>query len=144
MKNNRIHEFNRIVKENDEIYRGLAKSYGLPDGAFWILYTLREEEQPLTQSDICNYFFMPKQTINSSLKKLEADGYIELLSDNHRSKQIHLTKSGLELANNTVDQVIKAECSTMSQLSEDEQETFMALFHKYTDLLKSNIQDLKK
>ena len=38
----RLNEYNDLFKENDEIYRAAAKRLGLPDCAFWILYTLRE------------------------------------------------------------------------------------------------------
>ena len=34
-------EFNRICKENNEIYHGVTRALGLTDCAFWILYTLR-------------------------------------------------------------------------------------------------------
>lgn len=40
----RLSEYNRIIKENDEIYHNVAKSFGMPDCAFWILYMLREEK----------------------------------------------------------------------------------------------------
>ena len=37
-------EFNNIVKENDDIYRCAARSLGLSDSVFWILYTFRMEK----------------------------------------------------------------------------------------------------
>ena len=40
----RFSEYNRILKENDELYRSAVKTMGLPDCAFWILYTLRESK----------------------------------------------------------------------------------------------------
>ena len=49
----RFSEYNRILKENDELYRSAVKTMGLPDCAFWILYTLRESSETLTQSDVC-------------------------------------------------------------------------------------------
>lgn len=42
---------------------------GLSDCTFWILYALRENNARLTQSEICNFFYQPKQTVNSALKK---------------------------------------------------------------------------
>ena len=75
----RLYEYNTIIKENDELYRGVARTLGLPDCAFWILYALRESAQVLTQSEICNAMYQPKQTLNSPIKKREADGYIALL-----------------------------------------------------------------
>ena len=39
----RLSEYNNILKENDNLYRGVAKRLGLPECAFWILYTLRAD-----------------------------------------------------------------------------------------------------
>lgn len=140
---NRLAEYNSIVKENDELYRNIAKKMGLSDCAFWILYALREDNAELTQSEICHFFYQPKQTVNSALKKMESDGYIELHNINdRRSKQIKLTLKGIELAKGTVDRVIAVEQNAFSGLTDKEQEMFICLFQKYTDLLFGNIQGL--
>lgn len=79
----------------------------------------------------------PKQTVNSALKKLEADGYITLLHDkDHRSKQICLTQKGIGLCEKTVDRVISLEQDAFASLAEEEQEQFLLLFDKYTNILK--------
>lgn len=140
---NRLNEYNGIIKENDELYRNIAKTFGLSDCTFWILYALREDDTILTQSEICNCFYQPKQTVNSALKKMESDGYIELRNiNNRRSKQIYLTSKGMELAKRTVDKVIAVEQSALSGLSDTEQETFILLFRKYTDLLLEKMKQL--
>ena len=53
-----LRTYNRLFKENDELYHEIARYFGLSDCALWILYTIREEEQALTQSDICESFFL--------------------------------------------------------------------------------------
>ncbi len=148
MKNinkNMIHnEFNNIMKENEDIYRNLAKIVGLSDSSFWILYALRDSDSALTQSEICNILYQPKQTINTSLKKMEFDGYIELNSNNdRRSKKVFLTEKGVELAGKTVDRVISMERDALSGLLDTEQETFVRLFKKYTKSLQENISLFK-
>ena len=45
----RLSEYNNILKENDNLYRGVAKRLGLPECAFWILYTLRADSAALTE-----------------------------------------------------------------------------------------------
>ena len=135
-----LDEYNRIFKENDEIYREAAKRLGLSDCAFWILYAVRSAEAVLTQSDLCYSQYQPKQTINSALKKLEREGYLSLrCKDDRRSKQIYLTEKGIDLAKNTVDKVIFAEVDALSGLTTAEQREFLTLFRKYTDCLKEKI-----
>ena len=139
----RLSEYNSIIKETDELYRDAAKALGLSDCAFWLLYALREEDGGVTQRDICDMFYQPKQTVNSALKKLEADGYIQLAEmEDRRSKQINLTKPGRCLAEKTVDRVIAVERSALSGLTEAEQEEFIRLFRKYADLLRTQLQTL--
>ncbi len=141
----RLFEYNSIIKETDELYRKIAKTLDLPDCTFWILYTLREDSKVLTQSEICSAIYQPKQTINSALKKLQNDGYIELkeMSD-RRSKQVVLTLKGKQLAEKTVDKVIIVEQKALSELTEEEQKTFIGLFRKYTDLFKNHIPELNE
>ncbi|MDO4541706.1 MAG: MarR family transcriptional regulator [Bacillota bacterium] len=142
--NKNISEYNAIIKENEDVYRGIAKAFGLSDCTFWILYTLREVDEKLTQSDICEVIYLPKQTVNSALKKLENSGHIKLapLKD-RRSKEITLTKSGIDLAEKTVDKVIAVENKAFAGLGTDEQSVLISLFRKYTDLLKESIGALK-
>lgn len=139
----RLMEYNNISKELDDIYRNTARSFGISECSLWILYILRAEKGPMTQSVACDLLFYPKQTINSALKKMESDGLIKLrhVSD-RRSKQIELTGKGELLAVQTADRVLRAEHGAMSGLSDQEQEIFIGLWRKYTDLLKSNMQAL--
>jgi len=134
---------NSIVKECDEIYRIAAKNLGLSDCAFWILYILRTEGELLTQHEICDEICMPKQTVNSALKKLEQEGCIALLSnDDRRSKRVKLTEKGVSLVRETIDRVVIQENAALAGLSTDEQEAFLQLYRKYTDLLSVNMKVL--
>ena len=146
MKNNsskRMLEFNEVMKENNDLYSNLAKKFKMSDCMLWILYILREENKVLTQSDICNMMCIPKQTVNSSLKKMEAEGYIELLNINDkRSKQVSFTEKGLDLAINTVDIIISKENNALSKMDEKEQELLINLLRKFNDLLKDSFLEI--
>ena len=126
MKNNsskRMLEFNEVMKENNDLYSNLAKKFKM--------------------SDICNMMCIPKQTVNSSLKKMEAEGYIELLNINDkRSKQVSFTEKGLDLANNTVDIIISKENNALSKMDEKEQELLINLLRKFNDLLKDSFLEI--
>ena len=136
-------ELNEIMKETDDLYRNLAKKFKMSDCMIWILYILREDDRSVTQSDICNMMYMPKQTVNSSLKKMESVGYIELLNINDkRSKQVCLTEKGVDLANNTVDIIISKENNALSKMDKEEQALFINLFKKYKDLLKESFMEI--
>ena len=142
----RLLEFDNIMKENDDIYRCAARSLGLSDSAFWILYAFRMEKEELTLREICNVLYQPKQTVHSALKKMEKDGYIQTEGEmeDRRSKRLSLTAKGKRLAEETVDRVIDLECKALSGMSMEEQRSFMGLFHKYTLLLKENMKELNE
>ena len=137
----RIRQYNSIIKENDEIYRDIAKKFGMSESAFLILYYLRAEYGAPMQSEICSSFYQPKQSINSALKKLEADGYIMLeTGSNRRSKRILLSPLGIKLCGETVDRIIEAEREALNSLTAEEQEAFMTLFDRYTKQLRVTMQ----
>lgn len=142
---NVLTEYNNALKENDDIYRIVAKTFGLSECIFWILYVLRMEKTELTQSGICQYLYEPKQTVNSALKKLEADGLIALVSGkDKRCKYIRLTERGSLLAGKTADRVIQAEGRAFSGLSAEEREMLIDLLNKYNGLLKEEITSIEK
>lgn len=139
----RLSEYNDIYKENDNIYRDIAKNLGLSECSFWTLYTLRTHFIPPVQSEISAFLHQPKQTVNSALKKMESDGYITLAQGKDlRSKQILLTQKGSALCEKTVDRVIAMEQNAFADLSDEEQQMFLSLFHKYTDMLKKHMQNI--
>ena len=87
--------YNDAYKEQDDLYRAVARQCGLSDCAFWVLYALRESGRPMTQSDVCAAVYQPKQTVHSALKKLAGEGYLQLTEGrDRRSKYLTLTAAG--------------------------------------------------
>ena len=140
-----LHQFNHFLKENTNIYANIAKNFGIPESALWTLYTIRIAETNLTQSEICNLQFESKQTVNSSLKNLEAQGFITFKPTNDkRKKLISLTPDGIKLAEKTVDKVINAEKQTFADMDERELNIFFVIAEKYNLKLKENILNIFK
>lgn len=138
----KLYEYNNVLKSVDESYRNVAKRYGLSEASFWTLYTLRMEQGNITQSDVCNVLYQPKQTVNSALKKLESKGYIMLTPAGAHTKNISFTESGIKLCEQTVDKVIEAECEALKEMTDDEAENLIALQRTYSILLKNKLNNL--
>lgn len=138
----RLREYNRLFWESDGIYRQAIRDLGLTETVFWIFYALRadgEGSERLTQSEIGRILFLPKQTLNSALKKLKGAGMVEMLDGaDRRSKYILLTPKGKELAHRTVDRLIEVENATFAQLSEAEQEALLGTMRLFTERLGVN------
>ena len=126
-------QYNHIFKDTDEVYHRLAGAFGLSNCAFWILYLLRETSREYTQAGICEVLQLPRQTVNSALKKLQSLGYIRMESDgkNQKNKLLRLTSEGIHFASETVDLVFAAEQNTLNQFSAQERKTFIEINQKY-------------
>lgn len=143
--NELLSEYNSIFKMIDKSYHDAVRTMGLSDGVFWILYTLREVKHEMTQTEIVNIIQFPPQTINSALMKLKAEGSVEIrTSRDRRKKLVCLTEEGIRLAERTVDRVMYAELESMGGLTCEEQELFLGLFRKHTNLLKQSLAGLGK
>ena len=132
--------FNREMKKLDDVYRNAAKRCGMAECAFWILYTLRTEDTSFTQSEICDFLAEPKQTVNSALKKLEAEGYLSLTpGEDQRRKCIRLTEKGERLAKARVDCVAEAEAAALRAMTPEDCAAFVRLTRQYRKLLEERL-----
>lgn len=75
-----LKEYNHIYKEANDIYHEIARKLQLSDSALDIFYTIFEIGDNCLQRDICKASCMPKQTVNSSIRKLQTDGYLTPLT----------------------------------------------------------------
>ena len=133
---------NRLYKESDGIYRGLATAYGLSETAFWILYAISHAEKPFTQNDIYEEWYFPVQTINSAISKLAKTGFVKLeaIPGTRNRKQILLTEEGRKFVSNTISRVDEIESRAFSRFSEEERELYLSLFIKHVNNLKEEEQ----
>ena len=132
----------RIYNENTLLYRRLARACGLPDCAFWLLYTLRSEEAPLTQTQLSEQLSLPKQTVNSALKKLVEEGVLRLeaADGNLKNKRVCLTEAGEAFLRRTVDRVFGVESAAAARLTEEERSALVALSQKLLDAFRAETE----
>ena len=135
-----LFEYNSIIQETNEIYRGAARRLGLSESTFWILYALRTSAIPMTQSGLRSALCLPKQTVNSALKSLERSGFIELDGPGGvKGKAVLLTEAGRRLTEDTAGRVVRAEVEAFSKLGSEERHAFLGLMHSFTALLAGSV-----
>lgn len=116
------------------------KAAGISECAFWILYTLRVEEKPFTQAEICEFLIEPKQTVNSALKKLEAEGYLTLSAGaDQRSKRVCLTEKGERFVKAHIDRVPEAEAAALGAMTAAERDALIRLTGRYRALFAQKL-----
>ena len=92
----------------------------------------------------CNASCMPKQTVNSSIRKLQTDGYLTLSPGKGRSMHIHLTASGKKLIQEKLLPLIQIENDTLASFSPEECEQLLRLNAKYNQTLRSRLSNLEE
>ena len=135
-------DFNRLYNENGQLYHRVARACGLSDCALWLLYTLRAEGAPLTQTQLSETLSLPRQTVNSALKKLVEAGYLRLeaVNGNLKNKQVSITEAGDAYLHRTVDRVFSLEDAAVSRLTAEERAALLALGQKLLDAFRAEAE----
>lgn len=134
-----LKEYNHIYKEANDIYHEIARKLQLSDSALDIFYTIFEMGDNCLQRDICKASCMPEQTVNSSIRKLQTDGYLTLSPGKGRSMHIHLTPSGQKLIQEKLVPLIRIENDAFEDMTVEECEQLIHLNAKYNQTLRSSI-----
>ena len=126
-----LREYNRLFKEMDDLYHELARRAGLSDSAFDILYTLCMTGDGCLQKDICNFSYISKQTINSSIRKLEREGLIRLTAGKGRDTHIFLTEEGNRVVREKIVPVARMEEQAFAQIPPAQRQELLRLTQNY-------------
>ncbi len=131
-----LRTYNKILKGYNDIYRDTASLIGVSNSVFDILYAICELGNGCRQSDICRATFIPKQTVNSSIAKLEKEGFLRLEKGGGRSMNIFLTVEGEEKIQKLMSPVINMEKEAFRQMGEQDTAELLRLNQKYANLLR--------
>ena len=140
-----VSSYNQLLKACDTLYHNAAMAAGMSDCAFWILYSVYDSDHICTQSEICDHSSLPKQTVNSAMKKLEKDGYLTLQRmEGKMGKYIHLSEAGKDLVQKHIIPVMEAEERACAAFSDEEKEQFLSTFHLFVERLNQEIGSLAR
>lgn len=134
-----LRRFNYLVGEIDKLYHAAALKLGLSDSAFAVLYALCCEGR-CGISEVCHLTGMSKQTVNSALRKLEADGIVKLEAVDGRKKQLSLTVKGSRLTSKTAAKVIEAENRVFAGWTEKDRAEYLRLTENYLRDFKKEVE----
>lgn len=137
--------YNRLWKEQDDIWQKAARKSGLPRTSYWILYTIVvTAPAPLSQADLCENWYFPRQTVNSAVKKLVSDGLVSLFTQKGSGniKYLRLTPTGEELAAAYVAPLVQADIHSFSAFSAEERGLLLKLMQQQLTSLKEYSEQL--
>ena len=145
MDQGRYTEFQRInfmLMSISMLYHDAVIRFGLTDNIGLILRFLSESGDHCPLSSIYKTTGIRKQTINSSIRKLEAEGVLYLEQTDGRSKRVVLTQKGRELIDNTVAQIHNAEVHALDDWTKEEIQTYILTLSKVHGSLKRELDKL--
>lgn len=137
-----LKHFNHLITEMDAAYHEISLKLGLSDSAMSILYTICNYGESCLLQDICRQSGLSKQTINSSLRKLETGNILYLEMAGAKSKRVTLTDAGKALAQRTALQVINTENEIFASWSREDVEKYLELTEDYLTALKEKAKRL--
>ena len=134
--------FNRINKKLIDIYHDASQRAGMSSSMFDILYSIVEMGDGCRQKDICQACYIPKQTVHSSIRKMEEDSYLTLVSGKGREKQIYLTEKGKKITEEKILPIIEAENKVFLQMGEQQSHIFLNLLGEYMTRLDKTMTEI--
>lgn len=137
-----LERFNLLMSEMDAAYHDAALKMGISDSAMVVLYTVCSMNGDCLLNDIVRMSGVSKQTINSALRKLEAEGILYLELSGARRKRVRLTKKGQALAKRTVLRLMEIEKDIFQSWSEKERKLYMELTQRYLLMLQDRVKEL--
>ena len=139
-----MRRFNHLVVETNAAYHEIALKFGMSDSAMEIFYTICDygEGDSCPLQEVCRRTGISKQTINSAIRKLEAEGMIYLEQSGTRTKRLCLTREGKSLAQNTVVKLMEAENEILRSWPEEDVEKYLALTEKFLTAIREKAGDM--
>ncbi len=132
---------NRFYEEIDELYRGVIKRSKLSCSAFDILYALYEQDGRRLL-DLGKASFLSKQTLASSVKRLEEEGLVCTRSQSRRYVEVFLTDKGHACIEESILPVIRAEIRAIDTLGPKDQMLIRDLAGRYAAALRKEFENL--
>lgn len=137
-----MRRFNHLVGEIDGVYHEMSLKLGLSDSAMIVLYTICDSGSSCPLRDICLRSGLSKQTVNSALRKLEAEGVVYLEPVSARSKSVCLTEAGQALAAKTAGRIIRIENDIFDSWPQADAEQYLELTERFLLALREKAEQL--
>ena len=140
--NDKVKYLNTMLCEIDSIYQSLLLSKGLSDSEYVVLFSIMELGEGCLQKDISYNSYINKKTINSTIKKLEKNGIIELRAGKYPNMHIYLTDFGKKYMKDNIIPIIEIENNVMGSVPDADFETFVSMYIKYSKIFRKEADKL--
>ena len=138
----RLYRLYDSINRTSKIYEAWSRKHGLTYVEMQLFYSLLEDDEKITQKDLCDYLEAPKTTINSIVKKYLNQQYIQLEVNpvNKKEKFISLTQEGKQYASFILP-LFEIEENLMKKISDDELNQVEHILSFYADELEKELKE---
>lgn len=135
-----------LYNEIDRLYNGFARSCGLSECAYWVMYEIEVSSGSASLWGMAEAFSLSKQTLSSAVKSLEAKGLIELSFEegSRKNKVASFTEAGRAFSRERIVPAIEAESRAFGSLEPEERERLVALVSRYARAIRRELDALKE
>ncbi len=137
-----LRRLNQLLCEIDGEYHEYSLKLGVSDSVSRILYAICNVGDSCLLSEINRQTGLSKQTVNSALRRLEADGIVYLEAVDGKAKNVCLTERGKEFAAGTAMRIIGVENEIFSSWDERDVEAYINLTERFLLSLKEKFAEL--
>ena len=141
---NKLKQLNSMLSEVDNIYQSLLKANNISESEYVVMFAINELGEGCSQKDISQNGYASKKTVNSTIKKFEKDGILELKPAKYPSMKIFLTQKGREFMQNNIIPILKLENSVLDNVSDNEFEVLANLYRKHLISFREHVENFIK
>lgn len=137
-----LSDINFSIIKVRSIYASWSKNNNINYHEMLILYSLRDNTA-CTQKQICDSYFLPKQTINNIVTDLKEKGYIRLTADkfNKKLKVLELTDEGKKYSDKYMNSLKEKEEKAVQIFGFEKLNQIVLLLNEYGNILDNFINN---
>jgi DNA-binding MarR family transcriptional regulator len=137
----KLRHINSMLSEISNIYQKLLISKNVPESVFIVMSSIMEFGEGCLQKDISEKSYINKKTVNSTIKKLQKEGYIELVAGKYPNMHIYLTDMGKNYMRENILPIIELENKVLDSMPSREFEVLVDSYRKYIDNFREHVEE---
>lgn len=140
MKDSKLRHINGMLSEISSIYEKLLLSKNVPEGVFIVMSSILDLGEGCLQKEISEISYLNKKTVNSTIKKLQKEDFIDLRAGKYPNMHIYLTPKGKDYMINNILPIIEVESKALELMPSNEFDTLVESYKKYIDNFREHVE----
>jgi len=137
---NKLKQLNSMLSEVDNLYQTLLRAHNISESEYIVMFAINELGEGCSQKDISENGYASKKTINSTIKKFQKDGLLELKPAKYPSMQIFLTENGKKFMQNNIVPILKLESNVLDDVPKNEFEALAQCYRKHLSAFRAHVE----